>query len=182
LLKKPSKLQGFTVLFDETAIKERVALLADRINQDYAGKTPLLITILKGSFIFVADLVRKLNIEHKVEFMTVASYFDNDPHISGKLELKLDLERNIHGQDVIIIEDIVDTGKTLNYIYHNLQIRQPASIEIVTLLDKKENREVDLNIKYTGFEIPNRFVVGYGLDDAGLFRNLPYIAIREEER
>jgi len=159
-----------------------VALLADRINRDYAGKTPLLIIILKGSFIFAADLVRKFNIEHKVEFMTVTSYLDNDPHISGELELKLDLERNIHGQDIIIVEDIVDTGKTMNYIYHNLQIRQPASLEIVTLLDKKENREVDLNIKYTGFEIPNRFVVGYGLDEAGLFRNLPYIAIREEER
>lgn len=182
MLKKPSKVQGFEILYDEDTIKERVAELADRINLDYADKTPLLLIILKGSFIFAADLVRHLNIKHKLEFMTVASYFDNDPHTSGELELRLDLKRNIDGEDVIIVEDIVDTGKTLNYIYHSLQVRQPASLEIVTLLDKKESREVDLSIKYSGFDIPNRFVIGYGLDEAGFFRNLPYIAMKEEER
>jgi len=168
-------------LFDEHTIREKVALLADQINQDYAGKKPILIAILKGSFIFVADLVRALKIDCFVEFMTISSY-KNDPHKAGEINLVFDLNRSIANEHIIIVDDIVDSGRTLNYIYHNLQDRQPASIEIAALLDKTKNREIDLKIKYSGFEIPNRFVIGYGLDEAESFRGLPYIAIKEEER
>lgn len=181
MLKKPSEIAGFVPLFDERAIREKVALLANQINHDYAEKKPILIAILKGSFIFVADLVRALKIDCFVEFMTISSY-QNDPHKSGEINLVTDLKRNIANEHIIIIEDIVDSGRTLNYIYHNLQDRQPASIEIAALLDKTENREIDMKIKYSGFKIPNRFVIGYGLDEAESFRGLPYIAIKEEER
>jgi hypoxanthine phosphoribosyltransferase len=169
-----------TQMLSETEIRNRVSEMADRINRDYSGKKPILIGILKGSFVFLADLARNLDIEHEIDFMMVSSY-DDDPHESGNVKLILDLSRIISGEDVIIIEDIVDSGKTLNYIYHNLLMRKPKSLEIVTLLDKTERREIELDIKYIGFEIPNRFVVGYGLDDAGMFRGLPFIAYRNEK-
>ena len=167
-------------MLSETEIRNRVSEMADRINRDYSGKKPILIGILKGSFVFLADLARDLDIEHEIDFMMVSSY-DDDPHESGNVKLILDLSRNISGEDVIIVEDIVDSGKTLNYIYHNLLMRKPNSLEIVTLLDKTERREIELDIRYIGFEIPNRFVVGYGLDDAGMFRGLPFIAYRNEK-
>ncbi len=167
-------------MLSETEIRNRVSEMADRINRDYSGKKPILIGILKGSFVFLADLTRDLDIEHEIDFMMVSSY-DDDPHESGNVKLILDLSRNISGEDVIIVEDIVDSGKTLNYIYHNLLMRKPNSLEIVTLLDKTERREIELDIRYIGFEIPNRFVVGYGLDDAGMFRGLPFIAYRNEK-
>ncbi|MBD3216940.1 MAG: hypoxanthine phosphoribosyltransferase [candidate division Zixibacteria bacterium] len=169
-----------TQMLSETEIRNRVSEMADRINRDYSGKKPILIGILKGSFVFLADLARNLDIKHEIDFMMVSSY-DDDPHESGNVKLILDLSRNISGEDVIIVEDIVDSGKTLNYIYHNLLMRKPKSLEIVTLLDKTERREIELDIKYIGFEIPNRFVVGYGLDDAGMFRGLPFIAYRNEK-
>ncbi len=167
-------------LISEAELREKVAELGEMISRDYAGKKPILVSILKGSFVFLADLVRQMDIANEIDFMMVASY-DQDPYESGNVKLMMDLSRNISGKDVIIVEDIVDSGKTLNYIYHNLLMRKPRSLEIVTLLDKRDNREIDLNIKYIGFEIPNRFVVGYGLDEAGMYRGLPFIAVKSEK-
>jgi len=167
-------------LISEAELREKVAELGEMINRDYARKKPILVSILKGSFVFLADLVRQMDIANEIDFMMVASY-DQDPYESGNVKLMMDLSRNISGKDVIIVEDIVDSGKTLNYIYHNLLMRKPRSLEIVTLLDKRDNREIDLNIKYIGFEIPNRFVVGYGLDEAGMYRGLPFIAVKSEK-
>jgi hypoxanthine phosphoribosyltransferase len=180
LLKKSSKDLDLTQLIGEEDIRQKVAEIGEKISRDYAGKKPILVGILKGSFIFLADLVRQIDIEHEVDFMMVASY-DEDPYESGNVKLMMDLSRNISGEDVIIVEDIVDSGKTLNYIYHNLLMRKPKSLEIVALLNKRENREIDLNIEYIGFEIPNRFVIGYGLDEAGMFRGLPYVAVKSEK-
>lgn len=170
-----SKNTGLVQLISEDEIRVRVESLAEEISKDYRDREPILIGILKGSYVFLADLSRRLSIGHSIDFMKVASY-DEDPHESGNVKLLMDLGRNISCQDVIIVEDIVDSGKTLNYIYHNLLVRQPRSLEIVTLLDKHECREVDLNIRYVGFEIPNHFVFGYGLDDEEAYRGLPFIA------
>ncbi|NIP44055.1 MAG: hypoxanthine phosphoribosyltransferase [candidate division Zixibacteria bacterium] len=175
-----SKVAEITQILSEAEIQKRVSEMADRISRDYSGKKPILVGILKGSYMFLADLTRKIEVEHEIDFMMVSSY-DNDPHESGNVKLMLDLSRNISGEDVIIVEDIVDSGKTLNYIYHNLLMRKPKSLEIVTLLDKAERREIAIDIKYVGFEIPNRFVIGYGLDDAGMYRGLPFIAYRNEK-
>ena len=180
MLKKSNKDLNLTQLISETEIRNKVAEIGEKISRDYAGRKPILVGILKGSFIFLADLVRRLNIEHEIDFMMVASY-DEDPYESGNVKLMMDLGRNISGEDVIIVEDVVDSGKTLNYIYHNLLMRKPRSLEIVSLLDKPGRREIDLDIKYTGFEIPNRFVVGYGLDEAEMYRGLPYVAVRSEK-
>jgi hypoxanthine phosphoribosyltransferase len=180
LLKKSSKDLGLMQLISEAELREKVVELGEIISRDYTGKKPILVSILKGSFVFLADLVRQMDIANEIDFMMVASY-DQDPYESGNVKLMMDLSRNISGKDVIIVEDIVDSGKTLNYIYHNLLMRKPRSLEIVTLLDKHDNREIDLNIKYVGFEIPNRFVVGYGLDEAGMYRGLPFIAVKSEK-
>jgi hypoxanthine phosphoribosyltransferase len=175
LLKMSSENTELVTLISADEIREKIFALAEDIDRDYNGKTFVIIAILKGSFIFLADLVRRLKTDCIIEFMKVASY-DDDPHESGNVKLLMDIGRNISGEHVVIVEDIVDSGKTLNYIYHNLLMRNPASLEIVTLLDKRERREIDLNIKYVGFDIPDHFVYGYGLDDAERFRNLPYIA------
>lgn len=176
MLKKSNESLDLKQLISEAELQKKVAEIGERINRDYAEKRPILVGILKGSFVFLADLIRHIKVENEIDFMMVASY-DEDPHESGNVKLMMDLSRNISGEDVIIVEDIVDSGKTLNYIYHNLLMRKPRSLEIVSLLDKQESREIDLAIKYIGFSIPNRFVVGYGLDEAGLFRGLPYIAV-----
>jgi len=180
LLKMASDKTDLVKLISEEKIREKVNHLARQIANDYKAKNPILIGILKGSYVFLADLSRKLEIEHCIEFMKVASY-DEDPQESGNVKLLMDLGRNISGKDVVIVEDIVDSGRTLNYIYHSLLVRNPRSLEIVTLLDKSECREVDLDIKYIGFKIPNRFVIGYGLDEEEAFRGLPYIAYRREK-
>ncbi len=180
MLKKSNESLDLKQLISEAELQKKVAEIGERINRDYAEKRPILVGILKGSFVFLADLIRHIKVKNEIDFMMVASY-DEDPHESGNVKLMMDLSRNISGEDVIIVEDIVDSGKTLNYIYHNLLMRKPRSLEIVSLLDKHESREIDLAIKYIGFSIPNRFVVGYGLDEAGLFRGLPYIALMSEK-
>jgi hypoxanthine phosphoribosyltransferase len=180
LLKKSNKDHELRQLISEEELREKVAEIGRKISRDYSGKKPILVGILKGSFIFLADLVRQIDIANEIDFMMVASY-DEDPYESGNVKLMMDLSRNISGEDVIIVEDIVDSGKTLNYIYHNLLMRKPKSLEIVSLLDKRDSREIDLVIKYIGFKIPNRFVVGYGLDEAGMLRGLRYIAFKSEK-
>ena len=168
-------IEGINVLIDEEELKNRVSELANEISRDYRKRRPILVAVLKGSFIFIADLVRQLDIDCVVDFVAIGSY-GSLKDSSGAVRLIKDLNHDIAGEDVIFVEDIVDSGLTLGYIYANFLARKPNSLEVVTLLDKKENRKVDLKIKYIGFEIPNGFVVGYGLDLDEKYRGLPYIA------
>ena len=163
------------IIIPKRELKKRVKELGAKISKDYAGKELILIGILKGSFVFLADLIRQIKIPHKIDFIAVASY-DQEIEGSGAVRLVKDLSANIEGKNVIIIEDIVDTGLTLNFIRKKLLLRNPKSLEIVTLLDRKERRKVQVPIKYVGFVVPNEFVVGYGLDLGERYRNLPYIA------
>jgi len=164
------------ILFSAEAIQERVVALGQTIAVDFQGKNPLLIGVLKGSFVFMADLVRALDMPCQLEFMGVSSY-GNKSETTGAVKITRDLECDIEGRHVIVIEDILDSGLTLNYLMGYLQNRRPASVEICTLLDKPERRRVDVHPRYKGFTIPDAFVVGYGLDFAETYRNLPYIGV-----
>jgi len=168
------------VLFDEQAIKERVQELGRDIAADFEGKNPMLIGVLKGSFVFMADLVRAVDIPCQLEFLGVSSY-GNKSETTGAVRITRDLETDIEGRHIIVIEDILDSGLTLSYLMGYLQGRNPASIEICTLLDKPERRRVPVSPRYMGFQIPDAFVVGYGLDFAERYRNLPYIGILKPE-
>ncbi len=168
-------------LISKERLKKKVKKLASQISEDYKDKNPILVGILKGSFVFLADLIRELKISHQIDFISVASY-GSRKKASGVVRLLKDLSTNIEGKDVIIVEDIVDSGLTLNYIRNNLSTRNPKSLEVVTLLDKKERRRVNIPLKYVGFSIPSCFVVGYGLDYDEQYRNLPYVAKLEEDR
>jgi len=156
-------------------LKQKVAQLGKKISKDYARANPVLVGILKGSFVFLADLVRELDIPHEVDFISVASY-GSETKATGVVKLLKDLSINIKGRHVIIVEDIVDTGLTLNYIRRNLLTRSPKTLEIITLLDKKKRRKINVPLKYVGFSIPGEFVIGYGLDYNEQYRNLPFIA------
>jgi hypoxanthine phosphoribosyltransferase len=162
-------------LITERRLKARINWLGRRIGKDYSGKSPIFIGILKGSFIFMADLIRAADIECEIDFMGVASY-GSSKRGSGVVRLLKDINVNVQGRHILIVEDIIDSGLTANYIKQYLQLRKPKSIEFVTLLDKKKARRVDIDIKYVGFDIPEVFVVGYGLDFNEKHRQLPYIA------
>jgi hypoxanthine phosphoribosyltransferase len=162
-------------LISEAEIKRRVKELAGEINRDYRGREPTLVNILKGGIIFLTDLMRELAVLHDIDFMSVSSY-NGGTGTSGVVRILADLSRNIEGKDVIIIEDIVDSGLTLDYIRHILLARHPRSLKICTLLDKRTKRTVEVPIDYVGFVIPNEFVIGYGLDYEEKYRNLPYVA------
>ena len=168
------------VLFSEEALKNRVAELARRIDEDYAGKEIMLVSVLRGSFIFMADLCRAITLPCTLDFMSVSSYGDGTT-TTGAVKINKDLSRDIAGQDVIIVEDILDSGVTLSYLKQYLSVRRPASISIVTLLDKPSRRKADIRADYAGFEVEDAFVVGYGLDYAEKYRNLPYIGILKPE-
>ncbi len=168
------------ILIKEDEIRKRVTELGDEISRDYRDKTPTLVSILKGGIIFLSDLVRSLSILHEMDFMSVSSY-NGGTESSGVVRILADLSINIEGRDVIIVEDIVDTGLTLDYIRHILLARHPKSLRICTLLDKKARRRVDVPLDYVGFEIPDAFVIGYGLDYGEKYRHLPYIAILEPD-
>ena len=165
-----------TVMITEEQIRERVAEMGRDLSRDYAGKVPILVNILKGGFIFLADLVRAMDVHCEMDFMVVSSYEDKTES-SGVVRILSDLGLNIEGRHVLIVEDIVDTGLTLEYIRDLLLARNPASLKIVTLLDKFDRRQVDVPIDLVGFPIPDEFVVGYGLDYAQKLRNLPYITV-----
>lgn len=165
-----------SVLFTETQIKARIDEIAKQIDSDYEGKSPLLIGVLKGSFIFMADLMRALTVDCTVDFLAVSSY-GTKTETSGQVRMLKDIGQNIEGRDVLVIEDILDSGVTLNYIFKLLQARKPASIKLCTLLDKPSRRKVSVEVEYTGFTVPDEFVVGYGFDYAERFRNVPYIGI-----
>lgn len=167
-------------LIQEGKIKERIKEIAREIEKDYKGKVPILVGVLKGSFIFLADLIRELNMDLEVDFLAVSSY-GKSTKTSGIVKILKDLSTSIEGRDVILVEDICDSGLTLKYIVDLLARRNPKSIRICVLLDKKERRQVDISLDYVGFEVPDKFLVGYGLDYAERFRNLPYIREMSEE-
>lgn len=164
------------VLLDAETIQAKVRELGEQLSKDYAGKDPVLICILKGAVIFTADLVRHLSIPAKMDFMAISSY-GAGVRTSGVVRILKDLDRSIEGEHVLIVEDIVDSGLTLTYLLENLQSRHPASLRTCVLLDKPAQRQVPLEPDYVGFNIPDEFVVGYGLDYAENYRHLPYIGV-----
>lgn len=168
------------VLIDEPTLKKKVKELGKKLTIDYEDKNPVLVSILRGSFIFVADICRELKIPVTFDFMAVSSY-GNSRVSSGIVRITKDLDCSIEGKEVVIIEDIVDSGRTLNYLIKNLRARNPKSIEVCALLDKNVPRKMENSVKYKGFDIPNKFVVGYGLDFAERYRNLPFIGYIENE-
>lgn len=165
----------FKVLIDEQTLQSRICELAKQIEKDYEGKDLTLVCILKGSTLFTVELAKRMNKKLKLEFMQVSSY-GGEKISSGKINLKLDLSDDVQGENLLIVEDIIDTGRTLSYLIKHLKQRNPESVKICTLLDKPQRREYDVKVDYVGFEIPDKFVIGYGLDDKELYRNLPYIA------
>ena len=169
------------ILIPEHEIQLRVAELGQPVNAAYTdADRPLLVCVLKGAFVFLADLTRQLGIRHEVDFMEISSY-GSGTKSSGVVRILLDLERNIEGRHVLIVEDIIDSGRTLGYITRNLRTRRPSSLGVCTLLSKPARRELDVPLDWVGFEIPDEFVVGYGLDYAEEYRNLPFIGVLKEE-
>ena len=169
------------VLIEEDQLQERIRELAAAINDDYKDVDELLLVcVLKGAFVFLADLSRELQRPHQVDFMGISSY-ESGTRSTGAVRIVLDLKQDIGGRHILIVEDIIDSGRTLEYICRNLMARSPASLKICTLLNKPARREVDVPVDYLGFEIPDEFVVGYGLDFDEIYRNLPYIAVLKPE-
>ncbi len=167
------------ILVPAEDLRQRVTRLAQDISRDYEGKDLLMIGVLKGAVFFLSDLMRELEIPVEVDFMAVASY-GSATKSSGVVRILKDLDAAIEGRDVLIVEDIVDSGLTLQYLLRNLAGRNPASLEVCALLIKPERRKVELKTRYVGFEIPNRFAIGYGLDYEERYRNLPYVAALEQ--
>ena len=167
------------ILIDEETLAARVAELGAEVSADYEGRDLLLIGVLKGAVFFMADLMRHLTVACEVDFMAISSYGDATDS-SGIVRILKDLDISIEGRDVLVVEDIIDSGLTLSYLIRNLESREPASLEVCALLTKPSRREIDVRVRYVGFEIPNKFVVGYGLDFAERYRNLPYVGVLDE--
>lgn len=165
-----------SVLISEEKVEEKIRSLAEEISKDYEGKTVHLICVLKGSIFFTCELAKRLSIPVTLDFMSVSSY-GNQTESSGRVKIVKDLDEALEGKDVIIIEDIIDSGRTLSYLMAMLKARNPKSLKLCTLLDKPDRRVTDVDVDYTGFVIPDKFVVGYGLDYAQKYRNLPYIGV-----
>ena len=170
--------EQISVLISKDEAEERIAQMAEEIDKAYAGKTVHLVGILKGSVFFLCELAKRITIPVTMDFMSVSSYGDKTVS-SGVVKLSKDLDENIEGRDVIIVEDILDSGRTLSYLVEALSARKPESLKIITLLDKPERRVIPVDLYMTGFQVPDRFVVGYGLDCAQKYRNLPYIGVIE---
>lgn len=168
------------VLLTEEQIRNKIKEIGAQITRDYAGKTPFFLGVLKGCYVFMADLVRNVDLQCTMDFMAVSSY-GGGTSTTGAVRITKDLTRDIEGKDVIIVEDILDSGVTLSYLKKYLANRNPASLRIVTLLDKPARRRVDIEPDYCGFSVPDEFVVGFGLDYAEQYRNLPYIGILKPE-
>lgn len=166
------------MLISEEELRARVAEIGREIARDYANENPVLVGVLKGALVFMADLVRATPIDVTLDFMALSSY-GGETRSSGVVKLAADMSMPIEDRHVVVVEDIIDTGRTVSYLKRNLETRHPRSVRLCALLDKIERREVDVDIDYLGFTIPNLFVVGYGLDYNGLYRNLPYIAMLE---
>jgi hypoxanthine phosphoribosyltransferase len=172
--------QKIDVMIDEATVEARIAEIAQQLSKEYEGKTIHIIGVLKGSVFFMCELAKRLTVPVTMDFMSVSSY-GNDTKSSGVVKMIKDLDESIEGRDVVLIEDIMDSGRTLSYLINILKERKPASFKVVTLLDKPDRRVVELEPDITGFVIPDRFVVGYGLDCAQKYRNLPYIGVVEFE-
>jgi hypoxanthine phosphoribosyltransferase len=164
------------ILIDEQSLQSRIRELGAEISRDYVGRDVLLVGVLKGAVFFMADLMRELTIPCEIDFMAISSYGAGTDS-SGVVRILKDLDLNISGRHVLVVEDIIDSGLTLSYLVRTLAARKPATVEICALLTKPERREVDVPVRYIGFEIPNEFVIGYGLDYAERYRNLPHVAV-----
>lgn len=162
------------VLLSEEEVNKRISEIGKKITEDFAGKSIKLICVLKGGSFFMCELAKRIDLPVAIDFMSVSSY-GGDTKSSGVVKIVKDLDNAIEGEDVIVVEDIVDSGRTLSYLLTLLKERKPASLTLCTLLDKPSRRVVDVDVAYTGFEIPDKFVVGYGLDYDQVYRNLPYI-------
>jgi len=167
------------VLIEENEIRKKVRELGSRINSDYKGRNPIIIGVLKGAFVFLADLLRETEIPLEVDFLSIRSYDGTES--SGVVRITHDLSLNIEDRDVILVEDIIDTGRTVKYILDNLRTRKPRSLAVCSLLDKEERRVIEVPLKYVGFKIPGSFVVGYGLDYDNRYRNLKYIGVLDDK-
>jgi hypoxanthine phosphoribosyltransferase len=167
------------ILIDEDALAGRITELAEEVSTDYADRDLLLIGVLKGAVFFMADLMRQIIVPCEVDFMAISSY-GGSTDSSGVVRILKDLDINIRDRDVLVVEDIIDSGLTLQYLMRNLSSREPASLEVCALLTKPARREIEVPVRYVGFEIPNHFVIGYGLDYAERYRNLPYVGVLNE--
>jgi hypoxanthine phosphoribosyltransferase len=168
------------ILIPSDRLQARIEQLGAEISRDYEGKDLLLLSVLKGSVLFLSDLMRRITVPHAIDFMATSSY-GSGMESSGVVRILKDLDAPIEGRNVLIVEDIIDTGRTLDYLVRILKARAPQSLRICTLLDKVSRREVQVPVDYSGFEIPDKFVFGYGLDYAELYRNLPYVAVLAPE-
>jgi len=164
------------ILIEEEALQRRIVELGEEISGDYADRDLLLIGVLKGAVFFMADLMRRLTVPCEIDFMAISSY-GGQTDSSGVVRILKDLDMNIKGRHVLVVEDIIDSGLTLSYLMRNLRSREPASLEICALMTKPARREIEVPVRYVGFEIPNRFVIGYGLDFDERYRNLPYVGV-----
>ena len=172
-----------TVLYSEREIRQRVREIGQEIARDYAGRSPVLVSVLKGGFVVLADLFREIDLQVRVDFMSISSYGGGSEETGGVVRILKDLDQDIGGEDVILVEDIIDTGLTLSYLITALRAREPKSLEVCTLLDKSARRIPPLEIRYRGFDCPDTFVVGYGLDVGERYRNLPVIlAVKDQAR
>jgi hypoxanthine phosphoribosyltransferase len=167
------------ILVDNDALTRRVEELGAEISRDYEGRDLVMVGVLKGAVIFIADLMRELTVPCEIDFMAVSSY-GSSTDSSGVVRILKDLDASIEGRDVLIVEDIIDSGLTLHYLIKNLKARSPRSLEVCALLTKPERRRVDLRPRYVGFEIPNRFAIGYGLDHGQQYRNLDFVAVLDD--
>jgi hypoxanthine phosphoribosyltransferase len=165
-----------SIIVSEEQIRDRIAELGAQISQDYAGQRVLLVAVLRGAALFMADLARQITVPVEIDFMAVSSY-GSSTKSSGVVRILKDLDEQIEGRNVLVVEDILDTGLTLKYLLKNLASRKPASLEVVTLLSKEGKQRVPISCKYVGFSVPDEFVVGFGLDFAERYRNLPYIGV-----
>ena len=168
------------IIVQADELQHRIKEMAAEVSRDYAGKDLLLIGVLKGAVFFMADLMRSIDVHCEVDFMAISSYGASTDS-SGVVRILKDLDANIEGRNVLVVEDIIDSGLTLSYLMRNLRARNPATLEVCALLTKPERREIDVPVRYIGFEIPNRFVVGYGLDFAERYRNLRYVGVLSDE-
>jgi hypoxanthine phosphoribosyltransferase len=168
------------VLYTEEQIQDKVRELGQQISRDYAGKTPLLVSVLKGSFVFMADLVRNIDIPCTIDFMAVSSY-GSGTKTTGEVKIIKDLDQRLDGKDVIVVEDILDSGVTLSYLLEILKARGAKSLTLCTFLDKPERRKRPVQVQYSGYTVPDEFIVGYGLDCDEKYRNLPYLGILKPE-
>lgn len=171
------------ILFDEKTLQKRIAELAAEINRDYSGcESLVLICILRGGMVFLVDLIRHITVPHQMDFMAISSYGAGARASNGDVRVTLDLQTNIRDKDVLLVEDIIDSGNTIAHVLEFLSTRQPRSLKVCVLLDKAERREVVVPIHYRGFEIPNKFVFGYGLDLDEYYRNLPFVGVVDLEK